>query len=140
MNWLKETIKISTNGKGLYECTGLISEIVKKHSIKEGMCYLFLQHTSASLVISENADPTAKMDLETFINKIAAEDQSWHRHTLEGSDDSPSHMKSIITGVSEIIPIDNGKLSIGTWQGVYVFEHRNKSHLRNVLVRILKVE
>ena len=137
MEWIKEKIQVATTGQGLYECSSLISEIIKEHSVEEGLCYLFLQHTSASLVISENADPTAKLDLEVFMKKLVPDSQSWHKHTLEGKDDSPSHMKSIITGVSEIIPIDDGKLSLGTWQGIYLFEHRERSHYRNILIRIL---
>ena len=97
---------------------------------------LFIQHTSASLIISENADPTAKDDLEQFINRLAPDGEYWHKHTLEGEDDSTSHMKSIITNVDLTIPIDFGKLSLGTWQGIYLFEHRDFPHSRNILVRI----
>ena len=102
------------------------------------MCYLFIPHTSASLVISENYDPTAKLDLETFMDRLVPESQPWHEHTLEGPDDSPSHMRAILTATSLTIPIDDGRLSLGTWQGVYLFEHRRRGHRRQVLLRCLK--
>jgi secondary thiamine-phosphate synthase enzyme len=101
------------------------------------MCYLYLQHTSASLVVSENYDPTAKMDLETFMERLVPEGQAWYRHTLEGPDDSTSHIRAMLTLTSLSIPIDNGQLGLGTWQGVYLFEHRARSHHRRVLLRCL---
>jgi len=103
------------------------------------MYYLFCQHTSASLLISENYDPTAKVDLETFMEKLAPENQPWYRPTLEGPDDSSSHLRAMLTPVSLTIPIEAGKLSLGTWQGVYLFEHRVHSQRRIVLLRCLKV-
>jgi len=107
--------------------------------VQEGICYLFIQHTSASLVISENYDPTAKMDLETFMEKLVPEGQAWYRHTLEGEDDSTSHIRAMLTLTSLTIPIDEGQLSLGTWQGIYVFEHRARSQRRQVLLRCLAV-
>jgi secondary thiamine-phosphate synthase enzyme len=99
-----------------------------------------MPHTSASLVISESYDPSAKIDLEEFMERLVPENQAWFRHTLEGSDDSPSHMRAIITSTSLSIPVDHGKLSVGTWQGLYLFEHRSRSHHRKVLVRGLAVK
>lgn len=100
---------------------------------------LYIQHTSASLVISDSYDPTARMDLEAYLERLAPENQAWHRHTLEGSDDSPSHMRAMLTDTSLSIPIDAGNLSLGTWQGVYLFEHRARGHQRKLLIRCLSV-
>lgn len=137
MRWFKDKIEIRTSGKGLYPFTPEISRRISEWNIKEGMCFLYIQHTSASLVISESYDPSARIDLEAFIERVAPENQSWHRHTLEGADDSPSHMRSIITDTSLSIPVDSGALNMGSWQGVYLFEHRRRGHLRRVLLRCL---
>ena len=101
---------------------------------------MFVQHTSASLVASESYDPSARKDLEAFMDHLVLEDQPYYRHTLEGSDDSPSHMRTMLTNTSLSIPIDSGKLSLGTWQGFYLFEHRLRPHRRRVLVRCLSVD
>jgi secondary thiamine-phosphate synthase enzyme len=139
MNWFKDTLEISTGGKGLYSFTDSVEARIRDWDIQEGMCYLYVQHTSASLVISESYDPSAKMDLEVFMEKLAPENQPWHRHTLEGGDDSPSHMRAMLTQPSLTIPIDAGRLSLGTWQGIYLFEHRSRGHHRKVLIRCLSV-
>ncbi len=137
MNWFKDTLEISTRGKGLYPFTESVEARIRDWDIQEGMCYLYVQHTSASLVISESYDPSAKMDLEVFMEKLAPENQPWHRHTLEGADDSPSHMRAMLTQTSLTIPVDAGRLSLGTWQGIYLFEHRSRGHRRKVLIRCL---
>jgi secondary thiamine-phosphate synthase enzyme len=139
MNWYKDRIEIQTRGKGLYPFTDPISARIQSWGIEEGMCFLYLKHTSASLVISESYDPTARIDLEAFMDRIAPENQPWYRHVLEGSDDSPSHIRAMLTDTSLSIPIDGGKLSLGTWQGVYLFEHRTRGHQRRVLLRCLDV-
>jgi secondary thiamine-phosphate synthase enzyme len=139
VNWFKDNLEIHTRGKGLYPFTASIESRLRAWGVQEGMCYLYLQHTSASLVISENYDPTAKIDLETFMNKLVPENQSWYRHTLEGPDDSPSHIRAMLTAASLTIPIDNGELSLGTWQGIYLFEHRAEAQRRKVLLRCLEV-
>lgn len=139
MNWYKDTLEISTRGKGLYPFTEAVSTRIQRWDIQEGMCYLYVRHTSASLVISESYDPTAKMDVETFMEKLVPEGQPWYRHTLEGSDDSTSHIRSMLTLTSVSIPIDNGHLNLGTWQGIYLFEHRIRTHRRQVLLRCLRV-
>ncbi len=139
MEWLKETLEITTDGKGLYPFTPQIQSALDDWEVQEGMVHLFIPHTSASLVISESYDPTARQDLEAFLEHLVPEGQSWFRHTLEGRDDSPSHMRSILTATSLSIPVDQGKLSLGTWQGVYVFEHRARPHRRNVLLRCFNV-
>ena len=140
MNWYKETLMISTRGKGLYAFTNDVEARVHDWGVQEGMCYLYLPHTSASLVISENYDPTARRDLEAFMERLVPEDQSWHQHTLEGADDSPSHMRAMLTLTSLSIPIEDGRLCLGTWQGIYLFEHRSTGHRRRVLLRCLQVE
>ena len=139
MEWLKDSIVIETRGKGLYPITNQISPLLESWQIMEGICHLFIQHTSASLVISESYDPSARQDLEVFMERLVPENESWHRHTIEGADDSPSHMRSILTASSLSIPVDERNLSLGTWQGVYLFEHRNHSHRRKVLIRCLKI-
>ena len=139
MNWHKTTLEISTHGKGLHDITSSLRTQLKEWEVREGMCFLFLQHTSASLVISENWDPTARADLETFMERIVPERDNWYTHDLEGPDDATSHIRSMLTDTSLTIPIDNGALSLGTWQGVYVFEHRARPHIRKVLMRLLSV-
>ena len=139
MKWYKDTLEIHTRGKGLYSFTDAVSNRISQWSIAEGMCYLYVQHTSASLVISESYDPTAKTDLETYLERIVPEGESWYRHTIEGPDDSTSHIRSMLTSTSVTIPIDSGSLSFGTWQGVYLFEHRKRGHLRKILLRCLEI-
>ncbi len=140
MNWYSTTLDIHTRGKGLHSFTEQINAQIQHWSIECGMCFLFVQHTSASLVISESFDPTARLDLEAFMDRVAPENLPWHRHVLEGSDDSPSHMRAMLTSTSLSIPIDNGRLSLGAWQGVYLFEHRRRGHYRKVLLRVLSME
>ncbi len=139
MQWLKDTLEIVTRGKGLYPFTGAIHERLRSWGVQEGMCYLYLPHTSASVVISENYDPSAQADLEAFMERLVPENQAWQRHTLEGPDDSPSHVRAMLTHTSLTIPIDSGRLSLGSWQGVYLFEHRSHPHHRKILLRCLSV-
>ncbi len=139
MNWHKDTLEIQTRGKGMYPFTDAINTAIRGWGIQEGMCYLYIQHTSASMVISESYDPTARIDLEEYMERLAPENQSWYRHTMEGSDDSTSHMRAMLTDTGLTIPIDNGQLNIGTWQGVYLFEHRKRAHRRRVLLRCLSI-
>jgi len=137
MHWFSQTLSINTSGKGLYDLTDQINSQIREWAIKEGMAFLFNRHTSASLVINENYDPSAKRDLERFLDRLAPEGENWMEHTMEGTDDSPAHMRTMITSSSMTIPVDNGKLSLGTWQGVFLAEHRNRSHARQVLLRAL---
>ncbi len=139
MQWYKDTIEIRTQGKGLYKLTAEIEKRIRVWAIQEGMCFLFIQHASASLAINESYDPSAQTDLETFMDQIAPEDERWHQHTLEGGDDSPAHIRTMLTNTDLTIPIDDGKLSLGSWQGVYVFEHRRRGHVRRVLLRCWKI-
>ena len=139
MDWLKETLSFRTEGKGMYPVTDSIEAVIRQLGIQEGMCFLFLPHASASLVISESYDSSARMDVEEFYERLVPEKQNWYQHTLEGPDDSPSHIRSTLTQNSLSIPIDNGSLSLGTWQGVFLFEHRTRPHQRRLLVRCLKI-
>ena len=139
MNWFKDTIEITTQGKGLYPFTDAVTARLRRWGVREGMCYLYVQHTSASLLISESYDPTARMDMESFMEKLAPESQAWYRHTLEGPDDSSSHLRAMLTPVSLTIPIDDGQLNMGTWQGIYLFEHRTHKQRRHVLLRCMDV-
>ncbi len=140
MKWHKQSIEIKTHGKGLYPCTMPIQQAIHQSGIQEGMCFLFLQHTSASLLISESYDPSAKEDLEQFMERIAPEEEPWYRHTMEGADDSPSHIRSMLTACSETIPVENGQLALGTWQGIYLFEHRQRAHRRIILLRCMSMD
>lgn len=140
MRWYKKSLKFATSGKGLYPITDAVNDQISRWEMQEGMCYLYLAHTSASLVMSENYDPTAKMDLEEFMERLVPEGQKWFRHTLEGADDATSHIRAMLTDVSLAIPVENGKLVLGTWQGIYLFEHRKRGQRRKVILRCLEVD
>lgn len=139
MKWFKTTLEVQTQGKGLHAFDERVQAQLRVWGVHEGMCFLYLPHTSASLVISENYDPTAKADLENYLERLAPEGQGWMRHTLEGTDDSSSHLRAMLTDTSLCIPVDEGRLSLGTWQGISLFEHRARPHRRQVLVRVLEV-
>lgn len=140
MEWLTGTLNINTTGQGLHAFTDDINTKIREWSVTQGMAFLFVQHTSASLVINENYDPSARRDLERFLDHLAPEGETWYEHTLEGKDDSPAHMRTLITPPSLSIPIDQGKLNLGTWQGVYLAENRHRGQRRKVLLRVLKVQ
>lgn len=134
MKVFSKTLTFSTQGKGTYEITDAVEKIVAQSSIQQGMATIFLQHTSASLIIFENADHTARVDLENYFDRLVPEKTSNYVHTGEGSDDMPSHLRMVLTRTSETIPIDQGKLTLGTWQGIFLFEHRRQSHHRKISV------
>lgn len=125
---------IRTKGQGLYEVTDEVTSIVRESGVTEGLCTVFIRHTSASLTIQENADPSARRDLEAWLSRLVPERDQLFTHTAEGPDDMPSHIKSILTDVSLSIPVANGDLVLGTWQGIYVWEHRRHEHARQVVV------
>ncbi|WP_298809201.1 secondary thiamine-phosphate synthase enzyme YjbQ [uncultured Psychrobacter sp.] len=128
MSYHQTTLTLPAYARGIHIITPRIEEAISQllpHSAKVGLVHLFLLHTSASLAINENADPDVRLDTEEWLNKIAPENQPEYRHTLEGSDDLPAHLKSMILGVSLTIPLVNGELGLGTWQRVYLCEHRN---------------
>ena len=129
-------IAVQTSGQGLYEFTLAVQDVVRGANIAEGLCTVFVQHTSASLVIQENADPTAKRDLERWIARLVPEGDPFYTHDAEGPDDMPSHVKAALTATSLSIPIVDGKLALGTWQGIYLWEHRRRGSRRSVVLHI----
>ncbi len=132
-----ESVTIQTKGKGTYEITEQIQRVVKSSRIRTGTASVFVQHTSASLVIFENADRAARVDLEKFFESLVPEGTDYFTHTSEGPDDSTSHIKMVLTRSSEIIPITESHLQLGTWQGVFLFEHRRAPHIRRLVVTVL---
>lgn len=132
-----KTLSIHTPGQGLHEITDEVHRVVRESGIDEGLCTVFIQHTSASLTIQENADPSARADLERWLNRLVPEKDSLYTHTSEGPDDMPSHIKAILTQVSLSIPIIEGNLCLGTWQGIYLWEHRRVRHRRIVIVHTI---
>ena len=137
MRQIAHRIRIQTRGKGLYEITGAVSAWVAESRIATGLLTVFLQHTSASLVIQENADPDVVRDLNDFLTRLVPEDNRLYRHTVEGEDDMPAHIRSALTGAHLSIPVANGGPALGTWQGIYVFEHRAGSHSRSVALHLI---
>ena len=129
-------LSFSNRAQGLHEITAAIAGAVVESGVHEGLCTLFLQHTSASLLIQENADPSARQDLERWLNRLVPENDPLYTHTQEGPDDMPSHIKAALTAVSLSIPVVAGRLGLGTWQGIYIWEHRHASSRRNVLVHV----
>ena len=140
MDWHKTTLEISTRGKGLHDITREVQAQLRAWGVREGMCFLFLPHTSASLVVSENWDPTARADLAAFMERLVPEKESWYTHDLEGADDATSHIRAMLTDTGLSIPVDEGDLSLGSWQGIYLFEHRTRPHQRRILIRVLSVD
>ena len=131
------TITISTRGKGLYPFTRAVEEWLRKQQIAEGLLTVFVQHTSCSLVIQENADPDVTLDLRDFFERLVPEDEEHYRHTVEGPDDMTSHIRSALTQSSLSIPLISGHLALGTWQGLYLFEHRSHAHQRRVVLQLM---
>jgi len=129
-------LSIRVPGQGLHEVTEEVRKAVRESGAREGLCTVFLQHTSASLTIQENADPSARRDLEAWLNRLVPERDPLYTHTAEGPDDMPSHIKAALTAVSLSIPILDGELGLGTWQGIYVWEHRHHSGARQLLVHV----
>ncbi len=128
---------LRTRGKGTYEITSEVAAIVAESGARTGTVTVFVQHTSASLVIMENADPTARTDLEAFFEQLVPEHTPYFVHTLEGPDDMPSHIRMALTRTSEVIPVVEGRMSLGTWQGIFLFEHRRAPHERRVVVSVV---
>jgi secondary thiamine-phosphate synthase enzyme len=131
-------IQVRTNGQALYEITEEVLGYIHQASIDSGICVVFIQHTSASLIIQENADPSAKHDLERWLSRLVPPENKFFSHTAEGPDDMPAHVKATLTGSSLSIPIIDGTLALGTWQGIYLWEHRVSPHLRRVVVSVVE--
>jgi secondary thiamine-phosphate synthase enzyme len=131
----QEIVRVETNGKRLYDVTDRVAEVVASSKVTTGLCTVFIQHTSASLCIQENAAPAVQRDILTFLERIAPESGSYE-HDDEGPDDMPGHIRALLTKTSETIPIGRGKLLLGTWQGIYVMEHRRARHTRSLVVHV----
>ena len=131
------SFRVSTRGKGTTEITAQVQRIVQASGIRTGTATVFVQHTSCSLVIYENADPSAQADLHEFFERLVPEDTPWFVHTCEGPDDMPSHLRMVLTRTSEVIPVMDGRLALGTWQGIFLFEHRRAPHTREVALHLI---
>lgn len=137
MKQAQNTITVGTRGQGLYAVTGEVGQWVTGQGIETGLLTLFCRHTSASLTIQENADPDVLRDLQTFFSRLVREDPSLYRHTDEGPDDMPAHIRSVLTGVQLSIPVSGGRMTLGTWQDVYLFEHRLQAHTRRIVLHLV---
>ncbi len=132
-----EIITVETKGKRTYEITDEVERIARKSGVRTGTATVFVQHTSASLVIFENADRSARADLHEYFERAVPEDTDYFTHTSEGADDSTSHIRMVLTRTSEVIPIADGRLQLGTWQGIFLFEHRRAPHRRVVVITVI---
>lgn len=129
-------LSLAPKRRGLHEITGEIARAVRESGVREGLCTIFLRHTSASLLIQENADPSARADLERFFDRLVPDGDPLYTHRAEGPDDMPAHVKAALTAVSLAIPIVDGALALGTWQGIYLWEHRHRAGRRNLVVHV----
>lgn len=130
-------LHVNTQGRGLVDITAKVREFAGKQSIDNGLLTLFCRHTSASLLIQENADPSVQRDIERYFETIAPEDPNRYEHDTEGPDDMPAHLRTTLTQVHLAIPLENGQLVLGTWQGIYVFEHRRQAHTRDIVLHLI---
>ena len=131
------TLEIHTPGRGFTEITRQLEEQVRQSGIQTGLCHVFLRHTSASLLITENADPDVRVDLETFIGRLAPDGDPAYVHSMEGPDDMPAHIRSVLTASELTLPVRDGRLALGTWQGAYLWEHRYRPHRRRLDVTLI---
>ncbi|WP_271270283.1 secondary thiamine-phosphate synthase enzyme YjbQ [Aliamphritea hakodatensis] len=130
------TLEINTRGQGLYEFTDQLAALVSRSGISDGLCTIMIRHTSASLCIQENADPSAQHDLERWLSRLVPENDALYTHIFEGADDMPAHIKAALTATSLSVPVQDARLMLGTWQGVFCWEHRHGSHRRSIAVHI----
>src|SRR6267142_1848805 len=137
MSVCHDRIEIRTNGNGLYEITDEVQSKIDKCGVRNGKATVFVQHTSCSVIIMENADPTARHDLEEFFNRLVPEDADYFTHASEGSDDMPSHIRMVLTHTSETVPIVDAKMQLGMWQGIFLFEHRRAPHRRKLFITVI---
>jgi len=136
MKQFTHRMQVATRGKGLYPVTQEIESWTEARSVRTGLLTVFIQHTSASLTIQENADPDVVRDLDEFFERLAPENAKWYRHTVEGPDDMPAHIRSALTQTQLTIPLVDGRLALGVWQGIYVFEHRSSPHRRSIVLHL----
>lgn len=134
---VQHSLSVSTRGRNTYDLTAEVARRVRDSGIRTGLCHCFLQHTSASLILCENADPTVRRDLESFLSRLAPDGDRLFAHTDEGPDDMPAHIRSILTKTDLTLPVRDGRLALGTWQGLYLYEHRTQAHGRQVLLTIM---
>ncbi len=137
MRQMQTRFELQARGKGLYDFTREVRTWLAETGIRDGLLTLFVQHTSASLVVQENADPDVQRDLEAFLSRLVPEHDPLYRHTMEGPDDMPAHVRAALTQTQLSIPVHEGRLVLGVWQGVYLFEHRRAHHLRRVAVHLI---
>jgi len=133
----QQQLRFSTDGRGTYNISQQISGVIQKSGIQTGICQIFIQHTSASLILCENADPTVRSDLDAFMKRLVPDGDSLFKHKDEGPDDMPAHIRTVLTESSLCIPVNEGKASLGIWQGIYLWEHRTSSFKRNISVTII---
>ncbi|MCB1098223.1 MAG: secondary thiamine-phosphate synthase enzyme YjbQ [Verrucomicrobiales bacterium] len=137
MKAFSDQFSVSTRGKGTYEVTPEVSKMVRASGIQSGTATIFVQHTSCSIIIMENADPSARTDLHAYFDRLVPEDEPYFVHTCEGPDDMPSHIRMCLTDVDKNVPVIGGRLALGTWQGLFLFEHRRAPHTRRIAVSII---
>jgi len=132
----QQTLQIQTRGRGTYDITSQVEQVVHESTARNGLCHLFIQHTSASLILCENADPSVRDDLEVFMARLIPDGDPTFEHNQEGPDDMPAHLRSILTKMDLTLPISNGRCALGTWQGVFLWEHRTHPHQRHIIITI----
>ena len=132
----QDIIQQSTRGRGTYDITPQVRDVVRNAGVQTGLCHLFLQHTSASLILCENADPTVRSDLERFLARLVPDGDPIYDHSQEGPDDMPAHVRAILTKVEMTLPVSQWRCALGTWQGIYLYEHRHHAHTRRVIVTV----
>lgn len=132
----QDELVVATQGRGTYDLSARVQDVVAASGIKMGMCHVFIRHTSASLMLCENADPSVRLDLETFMSKQVPDGDPMFTHTAEGPDDMPAHVRSILTQSDLNLPVSAGQCALGTWQGIYLWEHRHAAHTRHVVVTV----
>ena len=137
MHIASKNFTVATTGKGTYEITDKVEALVRESKIENGLVTIFAQHTSCSLIVMENADPTARRDLEEYFDRLVPENVDYFEHDSEGADDMPSHIRMVLTRSSETIPVVDGRMQLGTWQGIFLFEHRRASHRRKIVVTVM---
>jgi secondary thiamine-phosphate synthase enzyme len=137
MKATSDAITVATRGKGTYEITDEVAAVVRASGVKNGLATVFVRHTSCSLIVMENADPSAREDLHAYFDRLVPEDEPYFVHTCEGPDDMPSHIRMVLTDVDKNVPIIDGQLVLGTWQGLFLFEHRRAPHTRRIAVSVI---
>jgi len=132
----QRTLSINTRGRGTYDVSGEVNQVAGESRLLNGLCHVFVRHTSASLILCENADPEVRTDLERFMIRLVPDGDPLFRHVDEGADDMPAHIRSILTNMDLTLPLTNGRLALGTWQGIYLYEHRARPHRRELVVTV----